>query len=73
MSALRLLLIVGNALLFAWTAYIFPGSHATAHTSDYVSGFGVLACSGLNLVYLLFDLVRASRVPSAAPRITAEW
>jgi hypothetical protein len=59
MSALRLLLIVGNALLFAWTIYIFPSSHATVHTSDYVFAFGVLTCSGLNLIYLLLNLVRA--------------
>jgi len=62
MSALRLLLIVGNALLFAWTAYIFPSSHATAHTSDYMFGFGVLTCSGLNLVYLLLNLLRTVKI-----------
>jgi hypothetical protein len=56
MSALRLVLIVGNALIFAWTAYIFPSSHATVHTSDYVFGLGVLTCSGINLVYLFLNL-----------------
>jgi hypothetical protein len=70
MSALRLLLMVGNALLFAWTVYIFPSSHATVHTSDYVFGFGVLVCSGLNLIYLLLSLVPAA--PSPARRIIAE-
>ena len=70
MSALRLLLMVGNALLFAWTVYILPSSHATVHTSDYVFGFGVLVCSGLNLIYLLLSLVPAA--PSPAWRITAE-
>jgi len=49
MSALRLLLIVGNALLFTWMAYIFPTDHIEANATDYVFGFGVLACSGLNL------------------------
>jgi hypothetical protein len=63
-TALGLLLIVGNALLFAWTAYIFPSSHATEHTSDYVFGFGVLICSGLNLIYLLLNLVRAPAAPA---------
>jgi hypothetical protein len=72
MSALRLLLIVGNALLFAWTVCIFPSSHATAHTSDYVFGFGVMTLSGLNLIYLLLSLVRMLAAPSAARRITAE-
>jgi hypothetical protein len=70
MSALRLLLMVGNALLFAWTVYILPSSHATVHTSDYVFGFGVLVCSGPNLIYLLLSLVPAA--PSPARRITAE-
>jgi hypothetical protein len=72
MSTLRLLLIVGNTLLLAWTVYIFPSSHATVHTSDYVFGFGVLTCSGFNLVYLLLNLVRAPAAPSAARRVTAE-
>jgi len=72
MSTLRLLLIVGNALLFAWTVYIFPSSHATVHTSDYVFGFGVLTCSGFNLVYLLLNLVGAPTASSDARRVTAE-
>jgi hypothetical protein len=70
MSALRLLLIVGNALLFTWMACIFPTDHAIANTSDYVFGFGVLVCSGPNLIYLLLSLVPAA--PSPARRITAE-
>jgi hypothetical protein len=65
MSALRLLLIVGNALLFTWMAYIFPTDHAIANTSDYVFGFGVLICFGLNLIYLLLSLMLAA--PSPAP------
>jgi hypothetical protein len=73
MSTLRLLLIVGNALLFAWTVYIFPSSHATVHTSDYVFGFGVLTCSGFNLVYLLLNLVRGPAASSSVRRVTAEW
>jgi len=72
MSALRLLLIVGNALLFTWTVYIFPTDHAIANTSDYVFGFGILICSGLNLIYLLWSLVRELTRPSAARHITAE-
>ena len=72
MSALRLFLIVGNALLFTWTVYIFPTDHAVANTSDYVFGFGVLICSGLNLNYLLLSLVRVLTTPSAARRVTAE-
>ena len=73
MSALRLLLIVGNALLFTWTVYIFPTDHAIANTGDYVFGFGVLICSGLNLIYLLLSLVRVLTRPFAARHITAEW
>jgi len=73
MSALRLLLIVGNALLFTWMACIFPTDHAIANTSDYVFGFGVLICSGLNLIYLLWSLVPVLTRPSAARHITAEW
>ena len=69
MSALRLLLIVGNALLFAWTVYIFPSTHTTAHTSDYVLGLAVLTCSFLNLIYLLLSSALA---PAAFRRITAE-
>jgi len=72
MSALRLFLIVGNALLFTWTVYIFPTDHAVANTSDYVFGFGVLICSGLNLNYLLLSLVRVLTPPSAARRVTNE-
>jgi hypothetical protein len=72
MSALRLLLIAGNALLFTWTVYIFPTDHAIANTSDYVFGFGILICSGLNLIYLLWSLVRELTRPSAARHITAE-
>jgi len=72
MSALRLLLIVGNALLFTWTVYIFPTDHAIANTSDYVFGFGVLICTGLNLIYLLLSLVGVLTRPSAARRITTE-
>jgi len=71
--ALRLLLIVGNALLFTWMACIFPTDHAIANTSDYVFGFGVLICSGLNLIYLLWSLVPVLTRPSAARHITAEW
>jgi hypothetical protein len=70
MSALRLVLIAGNALLFAWTVYIFPSSHATVHTSDYVFGLGVLTCSGLNLIYLLLNLVRSSAVPTERRHVT---
>jgi hypothetical protein len=70
MPALRSLLIVGNALLFAWTVYIFPSSHATVHTSDYMFGFGVLICSGLNLIYLLSSLVRMLATPPATRHIT---
>jgi len=71
MSALRLVLIIGNALLFAWTCYIFPGTHTTVHASDYVFAFSVLIFSGLNVVYLSLSLVRALAVPPSARHITS--
>jgi hypothetical protein len=49
---------------------IFPSSHATVHTSDYVFGLGVLTCSGLNLIYLLLNLVRSSAVPTERRHVT---
>ena len=61
MSALRLLLIVGNALLFTWMACIFPTDHVEANASDCVFGFGVLICSGLNLIHLNDAIRRAER------------
>jgi len=61
MSALRLLLILGNALLFTWMACIFPTDHVEANASDCVFRFGVLICSGLNLIYLNDAIRRAER------------
>jgi hypothetical protein len=66
MSTLRLLLMVGNALLLGWMVYIFPSTHATVHTSDYVLGLAVLTCSGFNLIYLLLSSMLAVRFASPA-------
>ena len=42
-------------------ACIFPTDHVEANASDCVFGFGVLTCSGLNLIYLNDAIRRAER------------
>ena len=55
MSALRLVLIVANALLIAWTAYLFSTNAGTYRAADFWFEWGLLICLLLNFIYLLLN------------------
>jgi hypothetical protein len=55
MSALRLVLIAANALLLAWTAYLFSTEPGTHRDAGFWFGWGLLICLSLNFIYLLLN------------------
>ena len=57
---LRIILLVGNALIFAWLAYLFATNIGLPKDPQSWFGLGVLICSALNVLYLLL----ANRTPN---------
>jgi hypothetical protein len=50
---LRIILLVGNAVLFAWLAYIVATDPEPATDPQFLLACGVLTFSALNFVYVL--------------------
>ena len=53
MGLLRIILLVGNAAIFAWLAYLFATNIGLPKSPQSWFGLGVLICSALNVLYLL--------------------
>jgi len=68
MSVLRVVLVVGNALLFAWVAYL-TSTNPPSHGWEYIILFGALGVWGLNLVYLLAHRQKVEHQPKPKSRI----
>jgi hypothetical protein len=51
---LRIILLIGNALLLAWIGYLFfTASHTSTKWWEYLFAYGLMTCLALNFVYLL--------------------
>jgi hypothetical protein len=50
---LRILLLIANAVLFVWLAYVIATVTSVFGPSPLWLGYGILFCLALNFVYLL--------------------
>jgi len=52
-ALLRIVLLVANAVFFAWASYIIVTTKGTVRPIEYAFGYGIVTCLALNFAYLL--------------------